>query len=81
MATRTGVAAAGTIDRGPEARTVYHRIFYYVKDTNHRRRGVLVVEQFLLDAAFNVGDAVVQLAQLTVVPAVGGADEVTGNAL
>ena len=79
------MTASGTIDRGPEARTIYHRIFYNIQYGNHAYFFVILVnldvldvldnlerlKQFLLHATLDVCHAVVQLAELAVVPAVG----------
>ena len=54
MATGTLVAATGTIDRGPESRTIYHCVFYDSEYANHLKK--------FLFAVVDVSDAVVELS-------------------
>ena len=76
MATRTLMATAGTIDRGPESRTVHHRIFYDVEHSNHS-----IITKQIFRAMVDMCHTVIELGEFASVPAVGGADEIARDAL
>ena len=87
MAALTLMAATSTIDGGPEARTIHHRIFYNVQNTNHLLLVVLVtlvhlvfLEQLLI-SIIDMGNAVIQLRQFAAVPAICGSYEIARDAL